>query len=253
MMEMSSTRVPRTFLLAEQDAATRLIIQSVLERAGHRVLVVGTGRAAVEMLRQQPCEAVLMSARLPELDGIEATRLIRAEEAGRGGRIPIYALTSQDDPEDEPRCLEAGMDGCLRKPVRSAALLELISQLPGRSPPAAASPSPTAEAFDPARLLTLAGGEEALVKVVVDLFLSDTPSLWSSLEEAAEQGNTDALARAAHKLKGSLLNMAAGPASAAARELEVLAREGRLEEARQGVSTLRAELARLRKALEGLP
>lgn len=107
--------------------------------------------------------------------------------------------------------------------------------------------------FDAARLLALAGGDEALVKVVVNVFLSDAPSLWNSLEEASEQGDADALARAAHKLKGSLLNMAAGPALAVARELEVLAREGRLEEARQRVSTLRAELARLRKALEGLP
>lgn len=250
---MNSTRAPRTLLLAEDDAAGRLIIQSVLERAGHRVLVVGTGQAALEALRQQPCDAVLMSVRLPELGGVEAARRIRAEEAGRAGRIPLYALTSQDRPEEEPRCLEAGMDGCLRKPVRAAALLELIAQLPGPPPAAAAPVAPTAEPFDAARLLSLAGGDEALAKVVVGLFLSDTPSLWKTLEEAAEQGETQALARAAHKLKGSLLNMAAGPASAAARELELLAREGHLELARQGLSRLRTELIRLQKTLATLP
>lgn len=250
---MNSTPAPRTLLLAEDDAASRLIIQSVLERAGHRVLAVGTGQAALETLRQQPCDAVLLSVRLPEPGGLEAARLIRAEEASRGGRVPLYALTSQERPEDEPRCLEAGVDGCLRKPVRSAALLELIAQLPVRPSTASASAAPPEAAFDAARLLALAGGDEALVKVVVSLFLSDTPLLWKALEEAADQGDVQALARGAHKLKGSLLNMAAGPALAAVRELELLAREGQLELARRGLSRLHAELMRLEETLKTLP
>jgi two-component system sensor histidine kinase/response regulator len=247
---MTPSQESWTLLLAEDDAVSQLIVRTLLEAAGHRIVVVGTGQAAIEALRERTYDAVLMDMQMPQLGGLEATRIIRSEEADRGGRVPIIALTAQDMAGDEQRCLEAGMDGFLPKPVRSAALLRMISQLLGAPEVKTASSRPEEAVIDPARLLRHAGGDEALVKEVVGLFLAESPALWASIDEAAGRGDAQALFLAAHKLKGTLLNLAAGPALSAVLRLEELIRQGHLEEVRQPLATLRLELSRLKGVLE---
>ncbi|WP_224242335.1 response regulator [Hyalangium gracile] len=246
------TRKPREVLVVEDNAVNQRIVTVLLERAGHHVFSVGTGLAAIEALRTRHYDVVLMDVQMPGMDGLEATRIIRSEEALRGGHVPIIALTAQDMKGDAQRCLDAGMDGYIAKPLKLATLLSALEEL---SVPGEARPPPrpsSGEPMDRERLLGHVGGDVQLMKEVVELFLAERPRLWAALDEAMARGDAREAARAAHKVKGALLNLTAEPAAAAARRLEEAAHQGHMEEAREALERLRLELVRLQGALEEL-
>jgi CheY-like chemotaxis protein len=114
-------------LLAEDHPVNEKIAVRLLEKAGHQVTVARTGREAVELSARQSFDLILMDVQMPEMDGLEATRLIRARERG-GARTPILAMTAYAMPSDRERCLAAGMDGYLSKPFRPAELEEALRQ-----------------------------------------------------------------------------------------------------------------------------
>lgn len=116
-------------LLAEDNAVNQRVVVLMLERRGHFVTVAHNGQEAVELLEQQSFDVVLMDALMPVLDGYEATIRIRERERGTGRHVPIIVLTANAMKSDSDRCLEAGMDGYLAKPVKTDSLLNEIARV----------------------------------------------------------------------------------------------------------------------------
>jgi len=255
---MSPEREPRSLdvLVAEDAPANAKVITLLLERLGHRVEVVENGRLALEAIAQRSYDLVLMDVRMPHIDGIEATRQIRAREAGSGRRLPIVALTGSKLDEDVERCLRAGMNAHLAKPVALQALRATISSvLTGRAPDEAASqPAAVSEAagngaFRPEQALaTLAGHRELLAEVTRNV-VDQSPRVLREAQSALQQRDTVALESAAHRLKSMLRLVAAEPSARAAERLEGLAQEARLSECESTLAALEAEVRRLLEAL----
>ncbi len=134
-----------SILVAEDNAVNRRLIEAVLESAGHRVTTVWNGKQAVALIESEHFDLVLMDIEMPEMDGLEATGIIRQAEPG-GSRVPIYALTAHAMPGDRERFLAGGMDGYISKPINVDEVLKIVSGLAharGRQEP---SPAPLAEA-----------------------------------------------------------------------------------------------------------
>ena len=115
-------------LLVEDNPINQKLVARLLQKHGHAVMLAGNGREALEVLERETPDAVLMDVQMPEMDGLEATAHIRARELGTGRRVPIVALTAQGLQEDRQRCLAAGMDGYLSKPVPGPVLLQALAE-----------------------------------------------------------------------------------------------------------------------------
>jgi two-component system sensor histidine kinase/response regulator len=130
---------PVRILLAEDNAVNQLLAVRLLEKRGHTVVVAATGRETVNAFERERFDVVLMDIQMPDMDGLEAAAAIRAHERERGGHVPIVALTAHAMKSDRDRCLEAGMDAYLSKPLRPAELFETIAQLLSGVQPVASS------------------------------------------------------------------------------------------------------------------
>jgi signal transduction histidine kinase/DNA-binding response OmpR family regulator len=230
-------------LIAEDNAMNQEILLAMLEDTGYAVRLARNGRVALEMLDTEDFDAVLMDCQMPEMDGFEATRRLRAREAERGARrLPVIALTANAIRGDRERCLEAGMDDYLSKPVgRDPLLAALDRRLRRGNAPAANAPAPVAEndapaLLDPAPLAALRKmqrpGRPDLVAKVLELFRRDAPALIGQMHDAAATGDLETLRRAAHTAKANAANIGAARFSAACRQIENLARDGDLAAAR---------------------
>ena len=123
---------PLRVLLAEDNAVNQLLAVRLLQKRGHEVVVVGDGRAALEALEQGGFDVVLMDVSMPQMDGFEATGLWRQRERQRGGRrVPVIALTAHAMQGDRERCLEAGMDGYVTKPLQGPLLDRALEEALG--------------------------------------------------------------------------------------------------------------------------
>jgi CheY-like chemotaxis protein len=116
-------------LLAEDNAVNQRLASRLLEKRGHQVAVTASGREALEMLEKEAFDLVLMDVQMPDMDGLQATALIREREAANGVRTPIVALTAYSMKGDRERCLAAGMDGYITKPVDAAELIAVVESI----------------------------------------------------------------------------------------------------------------------------
>ena len=235
-------------LLAESNEVSQVLVTHLLEKRGHQVSAAADGLevlAAVQDAHSQDFDLVLMDTEMPGMNGLEATRAIREFERKTGGRLPIIAMTAHPQPSEEEACRAAGMDAYLAKPLRASALFEIIQR--AATPPEAAAPvKPTPPpVFDKSCFLSRLEGDELLGREIIEMFLRECPKLLQNVHEAAEQRNPSLLERAAHSLKGSVGDMAAPQAFAAARTLEQNAREGKLEDADAALMVLEPALNRL--------
>ena len=199
-------------LVAEDNEVNQLVIETMLSKRGFAVDLANDGSEALAKLAHDTYAAVFMDCQMPNLDGYAATGRIRAQEAG-GERLPVIAMTAHAMKGDREKCLDAGMDDYLSKPLRPAALDEVLERWLGLAPAAPAGP-PLAEAavdalVDEARMRTFRDDYADIVDQLVDLFLSSTPPLLDELQTAADAGDRDELGRVAHKLKGSCQNIGA--------------------------------------------
>jgi len=257
------TRRSLRVLVAEDNAVNLKLVTRLLEKLGHVVVPAGNGRLAVETHARGGFDLVLMDVQMPEMDGLEATRRIRAfERIGAGEHVPILALTAQAMKGDAERCREAGMDGYVAKPIDPVSLFAEIERLvPARAPAAdaaVAAPAPLA-AREPAEargapvdrhaLLSLAGGDEALVVEIAQTMLDEAESMRAAVRAEVLRRTTSGLEHAAHRLKGALLAVAAAPASGVALALETMGRSGDVAGAPAALAELETEMDRLQDAL----
>jgi signal transduction histidine kinase/CheY-like chemotaxis protein len=274
-------------LLADDSSDIRLLIARFLTDIDAEVVVVANGRQAVEQalagrLEARPFDLILMDLHMPELDGAEAVRALRAE----GLEIPMIALTASAYEEDRERCTQAGYSDVLTKPIDRAQLIQRIATLTGiaadpapagsapgpagacptpklsPAPPPTSPPTPTPTPtdarvmrplaiFDTARLLEMLGGDETVKQTVLALFQDDAPPLLRALQDAAANRDAAAVRAGAHKLKGMLLNVCAQQAADVAGELESSARAGEQARFAPLAGMLRTEVSRVCESMTG--
>jgi PAS domain S-box-containing protein len=239
-------------LLGESNEVSQVLVTHLLEKRGHQVSVVADGLevfAAIQDASSQDFDLVMMDTEMPSMNGLEATRAIREIERKTGRRLPIIAMTAHPSPDEEEACRAAGIEGYLAKPLRPAALFDIIQRV--TTPTNAASPAeiPLAKIFDKAGFLSRLEGDELLGGEVIELFLQECPKLMEGVRHAVAQRDASLLERAAHKLKGSVGDIAAPQAYDAARTLEMMAREHKIAGADAALMSLEDALLRLEPEL----
>ncbi len=252
---LRSARRRLRILLAEDNLVNRELAVRILEKGGHTVVAAGNGKEAVELLEgsaDQEFDLVLMDVQMPVMDGFRATTLIREREKADGKHIPIIAMTAHALKGDRERCLAAGMDGYVAKPISPTKLFDameaLVPLLPmGEGVQQKHNPAP--RVFDEAALLSRVEGDTELLREIVDLFQSECPRLLGDVRNALDRRDAKALENAAHALKGSVGNFCAETAVEIARNLESAARAEDLAGAEQVFENLLVEVAGLQSAL----
>ncbi len=237
---------PLNLLLAEDSLANQKLAVGLLTRWGHQVSVVHNGAEAVEAVRARAFDAVLMDVQMPEMDGLQATVEIRSREASTGRRVPIIAMTAHAMKGDRERCLEAGMDGYVAKPIRPRELHEALRAFFPVVESAAASQRLAAATPGPRRLdwdavLSTVQGDRGLLRDVASACLTEMPELEAQLDLALVQAHASDAARLAHTIKGNLRTFGA-PGRDLAQQVEDASRSGNLEQAAQLFQSLRADL-----------
>jgi CheY-like chemotaxis protein/HPt (histidine-containing phosphotransfer) domain-containing protein len=219
-------------LLAEDNVVNQRVAVGLLKKRGHDVTVANNGVEALAALADTRFDLILMDIQMPHMGGFEATEEIRRRERETGGHIRIVAMTAHAMTGDRERCLAGGMDGYLSKPIDPALLYATVEQHGDAVPSQAAPHTPAAPCpIDRESLLNRVGGDEELLIEIVQLFLVDCPLRVAAIKEAVAAGNPDEIRLTAHALKGSASNMSADALTAAARTLERLGTERRIEAA----------------------
>jgi signal transduction histidine kinase/DNA-binding response OmpR family regulator/HPt (histidine-containing phosphotransfer) domain-containing protein len=253
-------------LLAEDNLVNQRVAAKMLEKIGCTVDIAGNGALALDALASVHYDLVLMDCQMPEMDGFEATAAIRERE-GDGPRVPIIAMTANAMSGDRERCIAAGMDGYVSKPVRADDLTAVISQwLPSAG--GSADPDPAGVRHVPElsvadggdrglvdreQLRTLrdldGGGPSTFVLELVDAFIEEGGEEIAQVRAAVAAGDAGALLRSAHRLKGSALNMGCDTLAQTAESLESMGRSGSLADAEHVVDRLAGEFDRTAAAL----
>jgi two-component system, sensor histidine kinase and response regulator len=233
-------------LVAEDNLVNQKLAKRLLEKRGHKVRLVSNGREAVTALAEKDYDLVLMDIQMPELDGIAVTTLLREREKLTGTRQFVVAMTALAMKSDRERCLAAGMDGYLAKPIRGP---ELDDVLEGRvmqqsKSSKAATPAATvsSDSVNAEELLERLDGDRAFLAELTELFRGDYPRQIRAIHEAIEQNDAPGVKQASHALKGALCNLAALRAGEMAADLERIGGSGDLEMARRSLGDLEKEL-----------
>ncbi len=219
-------------LLAEDNPQNQKLAVRLLESRGHTVEVAGNGRLALEAWRRGGHDLIIMDMMMPEMDGLEATRRIRKEERQRRlgtARIAIIAMTANVLRGDRERCLEAGMDGYVPKPVKPDILFHEIARVSGEAVDAmaeavAVDTTTSQPIFDRADALSRVAEDADLLNTLLDMFIANAPNYVGEIDTALAARDWTRLARAAHTLNGILATFSARRGEAAARALEQAAR-----------------------------
>jgi CheY-like chemotaxis protein len=233
-------------LLAEDSDLNQRLAVGLLRKWKHTVEVVGNGREAVAAWMKGEFDVILMDVQMPEVDGLEATRTIRSKEAGREGHIPIIALTAHALAGDRERCLAAGMDGYVAKPIRAKELQAALEPYAVSSTPVTAtSASGRSDIIDWDAAMQSVQGDEELLWDVLDAFIQEGPQLVAAIDAAMIQQDAPELRRAAHTLKGSLRTIGAAPLAVRAEAIEMEAKAGRISDRHAFQQELAPAVARL--------
>ena len=253
--------VPGMILLVEDNKVNQLVGSKVLQQLGYRYDIANNGVEAVRAVESAAYDAVLMDCQMPEMDGYEATAAIRRLEA-TDRHTPIIAMTAAAMEEDRDRCLAAGMDDFITKPVRLdvvSTVLERWMSQPGRAREGEVSSAASVEArSDPLDqsqielLRSLDDGEGGALLEIIDEYLRLSLEGRTELLRVLDLGDIHALERAAHTLKGASINVGASALADICAEIEMHARMAQLEGAAELIDRFEAEFSRARRALRGL-
>lgn len=245
-----STR-PLRVLLAEDSLVNQRLAVGLLERHGHRVTIANNGQQALEMAGRDHFDVILMDVQMPELDGLEATRLIREHEGQTGRHVPIIAMTAHALKGDRERCLAVGMDEYVAKPVRERQLLAALRAVLGDevAPPPVEQPERFPETdghlIDWESALKICGGDYQLLRDIAEAFLEEHPRRIDEIRRAIDTSDWELLHRAAHTIKGSMRYFGAAAVFDRAFGLEQVAASRSLEGAEEIFGLLKQELAKL--------
>jgi two-component system sensor histidine kinase/response regulator len=236
-------------LVAEDNPVNQRLTVRQLKRLGIVAEAVANGVEAVDAIKRIPYDLVLMDCQMPEMDGFEATRLIRKHEEGRR-HTPVIALTANALQGDRERCLDAGMDDYLAKPVSETDLARTLGRWLPVEVVAAPEPKPSDDDGEPIvpstieYLRDLGGGDENFLQDVVTLFVDDAALRMAAIHSAIASGDAEELASAAHAFKSSSGNVGAMRVHASCATLEQIGRAGSINGAAVEVARLDAEQAR---------
>ena len=256
-------------LLVEDNVTNQQVALSILEKLGFGADLASNGIEALRAMEKTRYDVVLMDVQMPVMDGFEATRLVRSGKTDvPDPRIPIIAMTAHAMKGDRDLCLEAGMDDYLSKPISPQALADVLEKWSGKARETTSSPKPaggTASAAEPPReedgstggapvfdrqaLLTRLSGDEALAKDIIAGFLEDTAKQLDALRAFVGRGDAESACGKAHAIKGAAANVGGPALSAAARELEIASRAGRMEEAPALFAEVERQFVRLKALL----
>jgi two-component system sensor histidine kinase/response regulator len=244
--------------VGEDNAVNQKLAMALLEKAGHRVSLAVNGAEVVSMWRKGDFELILMDVQMPEMDGLEATRQIRQEEQTTAAHVPIVATTAHAMSGDRERCLLAGMDDYLSKPLHLQELLAALARLSANraaDPPGRGSEPKNTPGIAPkgivnkVELLSSLDGDAQLLGELIEIFLADSGLLVQRVSDAVANQDALALERAAHKLGGTVSIFGSRPATQAAIALEAMGRDRNLLHAEEVLARLKHQMEALEEAL----
>jgi two-component system, sensor histidine kinase and response regulator len=240
-------------LVAEDNPVNQELAVHLLEAQGHSVSVAENGKQALSMIEKHKFDLVLMDVQMPEMGGLEATEAIREREKTSGTHLPVIAMTAHAMHGDREKCIAAGMDGYIAKPLDPKVFLETV-EAAGRG---GGVPAPHREEqkaapaeFNHAALLKKLRGNRKLLGALIRAFREDSPKTMRRIREALTSREATAVAEAAHALKGSAGNFGPSRAYETARAIEMAAREGALDSTWKMYATLEDEIASLLSKLQ---
>jgi len=252
-------------LLVEDNPANQKLATYILQDRGHIVEIAGDGQEAVYVTQQNRYDVILMDVQMPGMDGLEATAAIRKRDDG-SRRVPIIAMTAHAMRGDRDRCLAAGMDGYLSKPVNAHEMLGLVESLAcGGAPraqfvaatpgPAKTSPQAMALVLNPEEALSRCFNSEDMVREMMQCFLDEVDNLFPQMRAALRKGDLEEVGRLGHRMKGTVVYLGAQPAKEAALRVERFCKSsgGTPAEAEESINALEQECMVLRIALAEHP
>jgi PAS domain S-box-containing protein len=252
---------PLRILLVEDNPANQKVASYILQGRGHRVEIAGDGQQAISVIAQHSYDVILMDVQMPGMDGLQTMAAIRKREAGRR-RTPIIAMTAHATKSDRDRCLAAGMDGYLSKPVDTRELIGLVESLAcGAAPvtqsvaatpsPAEASPRATALVFNPEKALSRCFDSADMVREMIQCFHGEVDNLFPQMRAALAKGDLEEVGRLGHRMKGSVVYLGAQPTEDAALRLVRFCQPngGMPSEAEDAVNAVERECSALKAAL----
>ena len=240
-------------LLAEDNAINQKLAILLLEKKGWRVTAVSDGNETLQALESGSFDLILMDVQMPKMGGFEATQAIREKETGTGAHIPIVAMTAHAMKGDKEKCLKAGMDDYVAKPINAKELYATIERMMDDrpQPPTDQNLPQVPNLRELARLdlstvIDAVDGDKELLKELAEGFVEDSAGQLEELRESLEKGDSEQIERRAHRLRGAVGNFGAKTAYDLAFQLETRGRESRLDGAVEIYGKLEQEMARVK-------
>ena len=261
---LQEQRRPLHVLVAEDNPVNQMLATALLKKRGHTVEAAGNGIEAVAAWEGQHFDLILMDIQMPQMDGFEALSIIREREKESGGHTPIVAMTAHAMAGDRQRCLQAGMDDYISKPIQAQTFIETVERLASRFSAGGNSRASLdrdaapvlsgriASVMDQRLLHERIGDDPQLMRELAQIFLDTGPGLLQHIHDAMADNNAHDLREAAHALKGSVGNFAAGAAHDSAHKLEAMGASGTLTDAAKEFAVLEREMAALTSELLSL-
>jgi signal transduction histidine kinase/CheY-like chemotaxis protein/HPt (histidine-containing phosphotransfer) domain-containing protein len=234
-------------LLADDTPVNRRITSLLLEKQGHEVVAVEDGRQALARFGRERFDAVIFDEEMPDMGGLEALREIRRQETTIGRRVAAILLTGNATDAARQRSREAGFDAHIVKPFEDEELFHTLADL-SRAEPAVAvvaseKPAASMDELDEQELLRRVGGNPKMLRDVAKIFVQDTPKRMSAIRKAITGEDGEALATAAHALRGSVAMLGGVGIAEVIREIETLGRQGSIGEARKILASFEGKLS----------
>jgi two-component system sensor histidine kinase/response regulator len=243
-------------LLAEDNSVNQLLATRLLEKRGHFVKVTGNGREALDALAKDSYDLILMDVQMPEMDGIAATIALREMEKVTGNHQPVVALTAMVIKGDREKCMAAGMDGYISKPIRQHELDEILDSVSANLPASQIDETPkiapTGEWVDETDLMERIGGDVEFLSELTEVFRKEYPIQLSAARTAFAKGDAEGLMRAGHTLRGALANLGATTPCQTAASIEKFADQREFSKAGKALDQLEQEMGNVLTFLQSL-